>query len=357
MRSQSKIVVFSRYGSLGASSRHRVLKFLPSLEKKGWGFYTQCFLPDSVLKKRYQGESVSFLCYVDLYLKRILFLIENRNEPVFWIQKELLPFLPYWIEAIFLKGKKVVFDIDDAVFVKYEEGSSWKTGLFRNKYRKIFRRSELVVAGNQFLAKRAVEAGSERVEILPTTLDPYSEKSSHNNERPVIVWIGTPSTEHYLEFLRPILQELSETEGFLFRVIGGTFKSEVFDCEVLAWDASKEEGMLASADIGIMPIPDKPWEQGKCGFKLVQYMAVGLPLVASPVGMNKDIVESGENGFLAATEAEWLKALRDLVKNRDLRSAMGQRSIQCFLSEYDSRIAVETMDRVFTDLLSTKEPV
>ena len=195
-------------------------------------------------------------------------------------------------------------------------------------------KAALVVGGNSYLAQRAIDAGATWVEVLPTVvnLDRYPirsplESSADSGALSVlrIVWIGSPSTAHYLDLLRETLKELATHTPFVLRVIGA---SEVsipgVEVETIAWTEDTEVDSISSCAVGIMPLEDSPWEKGKCGYKLIQYMACSLPVVASAVGANVEIVEDGKNGYLVRSTDEWVVALRTLLESPRLRAEMGK---------------------------------
>ena len=165
---------------------------------------------------------------------------------------------------------------------------------------------------------------------MPTVIDleRYAAKKEYavlTGEIPCIVWIGSPSTVRYLQLLREPLQLLSHELPFKLRVIGG---GEVdlprVNVESLPWSEISEVDSIRACDIGVMPLFDSPWESGKCGYKLIQYMACGLPVVASAVGVNSEIVRNDEDGYLASSVDEWIKALGKLLRDKTLRARMGR---------------------------------
>nr|WP_281415450.1 glycosyltransferase family 4 protein [Pelotalea chapellei] len=187
--------------------------------------------------------------------------------------------------------------------------------------------ARLVVAGNSYLAQRAREVGA-KVEIVPTLidLDRYSAKNISSDEVDLlkIVWVGSPSTIRYLKLLYKPLVELSRQFVFKLRVIGAdTFAIEGVNVECVPWSEATEAASIRECDVGVMPLLDSPWERGKCGYKLIQYMACGLPVVASPVGVNSEIVNNGQNGYLADTDGAWVDALGALLGDAVLRQQMG----------------------------------
>jgi len=187
--------------------------------------------------------------------------------------------------------------------------------------------AEVVIAGNAYLAAYAHDAGAKRVEIIPTVIDlkRYPVVSTEKRDKVITIgWIGSPSTAKYLQEITPALVEVCAEGKAKVRLIGsGLVDLPDVDAEVLTWNEDTEADLMHSFDIGIMPLPDEPWARGKCGFKLIQYMACGLPVIASPVGVNCEIVEHGVNGFLASTKNEWIQALLMLRGNSELRWTMG----------------------------------
>lgn len=192
----------------------------------------------------------------------------------------------------------------------------------------VMRLADTVIAGNAYLASYAQQAGAKRVESIPTVVDldrypatlPISESQIFT-----IGWIGSPSTARYLRDIAPALAEVCKGDRARVRLIGsGPVDLPGVPVEVLAWSEATEVEEIRRFDVGIMPLPDEPWARGKCGFKLIQYMACGLPVVASPVGVNAEIVASGINGLLASTPGEWATALQRLADDQNLRIKMGR---------------------------------
>jgi glycosyltransferase involved in cell wall biosynthesis len=192
-------------------------------------------------------------------------------------------------------------------------------------------KAALVVCGNAYLAQRATAAGAARVEQLPTVIDlsRYTLQSRPqavgNVQDPVprIVWIGSPSTAKYLALLAEPLQVLAQTMPFVLRVVGAQFALPGVQVECVPWSEATEVADIAACDVGVMPLQDSAWERGKCGYKLIQYMACGLPVVASDVGVNGEIVQAGVNGYLARNNDEWLNALKALLSDAAVRHQFG----------------------------------
>jgi len=248
---------------------------------------------------------------------------------VLWIEYELLPWLPAWAEGLLGGfGLPYLVDYDDAVFHRYD---LHRSGLVRTilgkKIDAIMRKATLVTVGNDYLADRAHRAGAKRVEHLPTVVDlkRYHTAPGTGNSVYTIGWIGSPTTAPYLRLVRPALAEVCGKHGGRLVVVGGPPEMALDGVLTIGrpWSEETEVAEVQRFDVGILPLPDEPWERGKCGYKLIQYMACGRPVVASPVGVNRQIVEQGTNGFLASTISEWIKALGAL-RDSPLRERMGR---------------------------------
>lgn len=324
-----KVLFLTRYGRLGASSRMRYFQFHPWFERMDIECTVATLFDDNQLSERYRAHRHGFLSLMLVYFRRLLALWRRHHFDLVWIEKEALPWIPVWVERWLLSGVPYVLDYDDAIFHDYDlHTSSLVRHLLGKRNDRLMADARLVVAGNAYLAQRACDAGAPWVETVPTVidLDRYSVKSVSNDQSyPLrIVWIGSPSTVQYLELLREPLAVLSNRFTIQLRIIGGeVFALPGVDIEVLQWSEETEATLIQECDIGVMPLFDSPWERGKCGYKLIQYMACGLPVVASPVGVNCEIVCTGENGFLADCDEAWIDALGRLLGNVQLRQQMG----------------------------------
>lgn len=326
-----RVLALTRYGPLGGSSRLRFLQYLPSLAATDIHVQVQALFDDHLLKARYSHGQYALPSVLGAFKKRIQVLLRRRTFDLLWIEKEALPWCPLWLEASLLCGVPYVLDYDDAVFHTYDlHRWGFVRRLLGKRLDGLMAHAALVVCGNGYLAKRAEEAQAPRVEILPTVidLDRYNVQSMSLSREavdvPRIVWIGSPSTARYLRLLHESLQRLAQSNSFFLRVIGAKIDLPGVPMECVPWDEDTEVSAIAQCDMGVMPLLDSSWERGKCGYKLVQYMACGLPVVASPVGVNTSIVEEGVNGFLAKNTDEWVEALQRLLSEPLLRSKMGQ---------------------------------
>lgn len=319
-----KILLLSRYTRLGASSRLRFHQYLPGLRQQGIEVEARHFFSDDYLRALYSGGSLRGSA-VRGYFRRLRDLMSVKKYDLVWLEKEFFPWLPSTPWAEWLSVPFVV-DFDDAVFHRYDHHrSALVRYVLGHAYDQVFQSAAMVMVGNQYLADHAREAGAKNVVILPTVLDvDQYQPASSLGSTPVVGWIGSPSTQHYLQSLLPVLEAVFRKHPFHLRVIGAQVRaSQHLPVQMVSWSEATEAAELAKVDIGVMPLIDGPWERGKCGYKLLQYMACGKPVVASAVGVNTEIVEPGQNGWLATTSEDWERALIHLLKNPNERSRMG----------------------------------
>ncbi|QOV87664.1 glycosyltransferase family 4 protein [Humisphaera borealis] len=233
-----------------------------------------------------------------------------------------------WEARVLRKAaKRVIYDIDDALMY-FNRPVSWHSKLrTRLRFRATVRAVDHVVAGNEYLADIFRREGLAAT-VLPTVVDPsrYAVKQHAETTTPRLVWIGSRSTLQYVRGQLPALQAAAErTAGLrLLTIADQTLADAPLPIDHEPWSAETEAAALVRGDIGIAPTPTDPWTLGKCGFKIVQYMAAGLPVVASPVGANAELVREGVTGFLPTSAAEWADAIRRLATDVDLRRQMGE---------------------------------
>lgn len=322
-----KLQALTRYTRLGASSRLRTLQYQPLLELSGFEFEHAAFFDDAYLQSLYGGDAPRRGLFRH-FGRRLGDMRRLPRPDLIWLEYEALPWMPWAIEAtIWPRDVPVVADYDDAIFHRYDRHHrALVRGVLGSKIDRVMARSRLVTAGNAYLADRAHAAGAERVEIVPTVvdLDAYHVTARHEATQ-CVGWIGTPQT--WAELARPIhatLLPVLAARGATFRAVGAALMAADGNrLEIRPWSEASEGAAIQEMDIGVMPLPDTPWARGKCGYKLIQYMGCGLPVVASPVGVNVEIVEHGVNGFLARSDAEWQDAIATLLADPDLRARMG----------------------------------
>ena len=324
-----KILFLTKYDYMGASSRYRFFQFYDFYKENNIEITTQAFFNDNYLINLYQGKR-DIKAILNAYIKRFIVLFHINKYDLLVIEKELFPYIPAFFEKILsLMKVKYVVDYDDAIFHQYDNSNNKIIKSFlSNKIAKVMSYSSLVVAGNSYLANYAINKAKVKATIVPTVIDleKYDKVVVYQKDdnEVVIGWIGSPSTSKYLTFLEDVFVDLSQKYNIKVHIIGSTvspFKN--FKAKLIKWSEDSEIEEMKKFDIGIMPLLDSPWERGKCGFKLIQYMGCSLPVVGSPVGVNSEIIETGRNGFLASGQDEWKKSLEILIKDKRIRSSLG----------------------------------
>jgi glycosyltransferase involved in cell wall biosynthesis len=325
-----RILVLTRYERLGSSSRVRFYQYYPYLRTHGVEIATAPFFDDEYVRTLYRGQAIPKVDVLRAYLNRLSTLIKSKSFDLLWVEKELFPWLPAWFEGLLHLFKvPYVVDYDDAVYHRYDmHPSSLVRRLLGRKIDRVMSHAVLVIVGNEYLAERARQAGVRRVEILPSVVDveSYQTKEAATGLPFRIGWIGSPVTAPYLSGVVEALTKLSQEMDIHITLIGAREISPFKNIPTTShsWSEELERSIGKMFDIGIMPLIDGPFERGKCGYKLVQYMAAGLPVIASPIGVNNQIVRPGENGYLAASPTEWLDAFRKLGTDPGLRLKMGE---------------------------------
>lgn len=326
----TRVLLLSRYPKLGASSRYRSFQYIPYLEQHGFEITPLPLVNENYLHKRYKREPTSNAELATAYLYRIASLIKCRNFDLIWIEKEAFPYFPAWLER-FLVGRSIpyVVDYDDAIFHMYDRHKRREVrNILGRKIDNVMRDSMLVLAGNPYLAQRAFNSGAKNVTLLPTVVNlsryPHSP-TTEKSRTTTFGWIGTPFTVKYLDILKKVIAEVSYSHHIKFTTIGGgPMEWTNPHLSILPWSEDTEVENLSKLDVGVMPLVDSDWERGKCGLKLIQYMASGLPVLASPVGVNVQIVEPGINGFLCSSEDEWIESMTLLASDPEMRNRLGQ---------------------------------
>lgn len=326
----SKVIFFTKYSIDGPSSRYRTY------------YYQEYFIKNGIIPEiiplfylnyinDYNYNRINYFKILISYFKRIIFIYNNSfNNTFVVIEKELFPYVPFFIEKLFLNKfiNKYSIDYDDAIFDKY------KNFLFlKNKHLSLSKYSRFISVGNNWYSEIFFNFN---LFYLPTVLKSNKNlRFNTNNNIPIIVWIGTKSNINYLENILPVLINI-KNKGILFslRLIGVKLFHNKLIIENIDWSENTEYEYLSSSDIGIMPLNDNIWDKGKCGFKLLQYMNAYLPVVASSVSANIDIVKQGYNGFLAKDDNEWEYYLTSLLINKTLRNEFGSNGKNLFNQKY-----------------------
>lgn len=327
-----KILFIAQYGPLAASSRTRVFDYLPLLRRAGVICDVKVVTPDDLVKRNTRGTFSRLLYYVLSYFRAwwmgwVCVFTAPQYDAIL-IQKALFSFP---IPRLLRRYKhKIFFDFDDAIFTLENPNTGWINRL-RTRRRAMgvpamLRTAHCAIVENAYTAEFAARYCPCVSQITgPIDTARYTPGKKAADEKIALGWIGSQWTTRYLDLIRDPLAALSRRYPNLeLRLIGaGDFDVSDLQIARMDWALETEVGHLQTFDIGLMPLPDDPFTRGKGGYKLLQYMACGLPVVASPVEINREIVTQGETGFLAETEAEWIEFLGILIKNRTLRARMG----------------------------------
>jgi len=262
------------------------------------------------------------------YLSRIMLFFKFNSYDVIWLEKEFFPWLPSWFELLVIsKRTKLVVDYDDAIFHQYDQHkSSLVRWLLGGKIASVMRRADVVVCGNAYLADYARNSGANNVVIIPTVVDTnrYVVAPKVTNEPIIIGWIGSPSTAHFLKLIAQPLQEVVACRNVKIVAVGANAEQLAgLPVTRVIWTEKSEVEEIQKFDIGIMPLEDKLFERGKCGYKLIQCMACGKPVVASPVGANTEVVRDAVDGYWASSNSEWVISLLELIDDSSKRKKMG----------------------------------
>ncbi|NWF90909.1 MAG: glycosyltransferase family 4 protein [Ignavibacteriaceae bacterium] len=352
-----KILALTRYSKHGASSRYRFFQFFPYLINNGFSIQVEPLLGDNYIRYLYLKSPLPFFNILYSYFKRVYFLLNRNQFDLIWLQQEAFPWIPAWFENKLIKSKiPLVVDYDDAFFHRYDLNSSGAVRfLLGSKIDSVMGLADCVIVGNSYLADRAKKSGSKKIEILPTVVDltKYPYRNQFEKEFITLGWIGSPSTAKYLKSIEHSLRIISEDKRIKIVLVGsGNVDLHGINFTVKEWNESTEVEEIQKFDIGIMPLLDTPWEKGKCGFKLIQYMASVKPVIASPVGVNVKIVNNGVNGFLAKDSSEWVNFVNILKSDFNLRMNMGLAGRKIVESSFSLEKIAPQLSAIFRNLFS-----
>ena len=342
---------------MGASSRLRTLQYLPLLEQQGFEFTVSSLVDNAYLDRLYNDGSRSRLAVSRYYTKRLLTLSSVWRYDLVWIEGEVFPYLPALAERFLaFIGKGYIVDYDDAIFHNYDLSNNFVLRNFlAKKIDVVMRKSSCVIVGNAYLAKRAKIAGAKCIEWVPTVIDQTRymprPKAGVEESPKVIGWIGSPSTQKYILDIKEALYTVCERHSVRLLLVGATQdivgKLPGIEVEVVPWSENSEAQLIQQMDVGIMPLPDGPWEKGKCGYKLIQYMASGVPVIASPIGVNNDIINDSKCGYLANDKIQWSKSLDILLSSAYKRENFGKAGRRAVEEIYSLQVQVNVLEKIF----------
>ena len=285
----------------------------------------------------------------------------HEFDLVFVVREALMTGSTRFEKAVSAMNIPMVFDFDDSIWLMNVSKANRYFSFLKkpSKTREIISLANMVFAGNKYLADYAM-AFNKRTYVVPTTIDTdeYTPIERNENAKVVIGWSGSITTIQHFEFAVPFLTRIKEEFGdsVAFKVIGdGNFRHEELGIKGVSWQKETELEDLCSFDIGIMPLPDDEWAKGKCGLKGLQYMALAIPTIMSPVGVNSEIIEHGVNGFLASSENDWIECLSLLIRNAELRKKLGHASRATVLERYSVHANKQLYKRLLLEVIDKNE--
>jgi glycosyltransferase involved in cell wall biosynthesis len=328
------------------------------MDAAGIKYRIATFIDEPTWNVLYKGGSMPQKAWgiIKGFLKRFkTILFDIHGYDYVFVHREASPLGPpifEWI-ASRLWRKKMIYDFDDAIWIENTSAENKIASLLKAawKVKYICMWSYKVSVGNDYLCNYARQYNNN-VHLIPTCVDVeimHNKVKQHQNNNVVVGWTGSHSTLFYLDELIPVIQELQQELDFTFLVIANKdpqlpLKNYMFT----PWKEETEISDLLKMDVGVMPLTPDRWSEGKCGFKLIQYLSLGIPAVASPIGVNSKIVVDNENGFIATNRDEWKNAIRTLVSNIELRKRMGAAGREKIISEYSIQAHKDNFLKLFS---------
>jgi len=318
-----------------AASRYRVLQYLPYLKE--------------------HGVQATVLPFQKGFFKKLKLFKSVNEYDILFIQRKRFPVL--WLKYIRKNARRIVYDFDDSVMYRNSKAANPKSNTRVKMFKNMVNASDYVIAGNEYLQKNTTPF-THNVTIIPSPIDMSLyplKKYSEKNDNITLGWIGATGSIHYLEKMKPVFEALGKKyEDLRLKIICNVF----FDCDNITvekklWSEQEEVADIQSFDIGLMPLMDDPWSHGKCGLKILQCLATGVPVVCSSAGVNKEIVKNGVHGFWANTREEWIEKLEILINDPDRRERMGMEGRKRVIEHYSLEANAPRMLKIFQQLSSS----
>jgi glycosyltransferase involved in cell wall biosynthesis len=338
------LFIATHYKNRAPGQRYRFEQYMDYLTQNGF----KCKLAFVINKKDdlifYAPGKIAmkFILLIKFFLKRIIQIIKATQYDVIFIFRESFFVGGPFFERIFkLLGKKIIYDFDDAIWLPNVSDENKKFLFLKapNKTSSICKMANVVITGNEYLSNYAKQFNSN-VFIIPSTIDLNYYQTNHSKakkEAITIGWSGSSTTVQHFKILIPVFEKLKlkYADKINFVVYGDpNYKNEILDIQGIKWTHESEVETINNFDIGVMPLPDNQWTQGKCAMKGLQYMALKVPTIMSPVGVNKKVIQHGVNGYLAENEKDWIECLELLINDAQLREKMGDAGYMTIVNEY-----------------------
>ena len=346
MKEKKRIIYFTKHTEAGPSSRYRSYAYHQFLKENGFEILVCPLFPSAYLKQFYRTGKKPWLLTAFAYARRFLQLLFLKRYDILYIEYELFPYLPFSFEKWGLrKGRPFVMDYDDAIFHNYDKSKiEWIKEKCGEKIQQLVAGANLVITGSPYLTRWMLPYAKEVIEI-PTSISLQTYSATPAAQLPGeektlfrIGWIGSPTTSPFVLQVKDCLRQLQELYHCQLVLIGFDKKleKELAGLQYInyPWQSDTEIALLKTCDVGIMPLPNEPFAMGKCGFKLIQYMACALPTVSTPVEANIKINHGGENLF-ANTTFEWYSCLSAIIQNQSFYKEVGEKN-KALVTEYYS---------------------
>jgi glycosyltransferase involved in cell wall biosynthesis len=358
---ERKKILFLVAHRLGRSpgQRFRFEQYLDYLSENGFDYQISNLIDeqdDKIFYSKGKYFSKARILWKSLMRRRRDLKLAANFDIVFMYRDAHMLGTTFFEKRLKKKPCKLVLDFDDSIWLNdVSQGNQNLAFLKRtSKVKKIIKLCDLVITGNKYLAEYAKKFNSN-VAVVPTTLDTeyYTPQKKEANTKVCIGWTGSSTTLKHLALSAPMLEKLKNKYGdkLCFRIISDVpFNSELLNLENIKWNKETEVADLRAVDIGIMPLPNDDWAKGKCGFKGLQYMALAIPAVMSPVGVNTEIVSDGQNGFLAEIESEWIQKISLLIESPELREKLGNAGRETVVNRYSYNSQKEYYVKLFHEL-------
>jgi len=361
-----KVLALASYPVEAACTRFRISQFVGPLKEHGIDVTLRPLLNGRTFAELYRPAALprTALALVGAMLRRVEDLLKAHKFDALFVQREAMLFGPPLVEwlAMRVSGCPMVLDLDDATYISYRSPTYGRLGSALKWFGKtddLIRWAQIVTCGNQSIAGHVTAQGKPAV-VIPTVvdLDVFTPTAkSKPEEIPILGWIGTHSTYPFLESIYPALQQLARTHSFRLKVVGSgkqTIRIPGVDVESLSWNMEREVEDFRSFDVGLYPMLEDDWSVAKSGFKAIQYMAVGIPYVTTPVGTCAEIGEAGTTHLFAGDQDEWSNALSSLLTDVSLRRRMGIAGRQHALQNYGMQKQTEKLAQALRQACAMK---
>lgn len=342
--------------------RFRFEQYISYLHKKGYDTSISNLLTeqDDELFYKKGNYIAKFIILINSFIKRFADFFSMFKYDIVFIYREAIMVGTSFFERLYsITPAKIIYDFDDSIWLNDTSDGNSNLSWMKNpsKTKRICKLADKVIVGNDYLAQYALQYNNN-VEVIPTTIDLnyHNRKNVDYNKKSICIgWTGTSTTLKHFQKIEPILEQLKEDFGdrISFKLICDTdYKNDNLNLRSTKWNVRTEIKDLSDIDIGIMPLPNDEWSKGKCGFKGLQYMALGIPTIMSPVGVNNEIITDGKNGYLAKDNIDWHTKISCLITSAELRSRLGQNGHKTVKERYSVEAFKEQYLKIFNDLIS-----